>query len=197
MSAERDDELKGDTHPVMTPTSRNPITWALVLVGVLLVGAAGGFAVGRMGSAPRSSGDSVETTMTGRPSDTPELPEGVRPTEPAAAGSALATISTPPEGTLAMIDATKLGADARYAIAFSPFGYGPAQDGQTLVIRISTATAEDNVAGTMNFAGSNMLVQLSPGETVVADGGAFTGTLTFRRQGDLLVPVVSDVKVAK
>jgi hypothetical protein len=199
MSVERSEDSIVETPAEEAPAKRGPVVVvAAVLVGVLLVGVAIGFAVGRMGDGGASrSGGSTEPTVTAKPPVSPPPSGGSRPTEPAASGSTLVTITAPPEATLAMIDAEKLAPDARYSIVFSPYGYGPPQGGKTLVIHISTATAENESAKAMDFAGKNMLAVITPGGADTAVGGTFNATLIFRMQGNALVPVVSDIRPGK
>lgn len=177
--------------------TRSPSTGIIIaaLALVLIAGIGIGYAVTRNGERG-GSGTTTETPTIGGAPTGPTQPgqtaPGTRPTAPVAEGSSLATISTPPEQTLAMVDASKLGADATYAITFSPFGYGPPQGGTTVVIRIATAEPNNESAKAMDLNGRNMLAVLGQ-QAEVAAGGTYTGTLTFRPQGDLLIPVIADV----
>lgn len=182
--------------PNTTETTTRPST-ATIVVALLIVLAAGigiGYAVNRSGpdGSSATATDTPSSEMPTGPSQPGQTAPGTRPTAPVAEGSSLTTISTPPEATLAMIESSKLKADASYTVTFSPFGYGPPQGGRTVVIRIATAEADNESARAMDLNGRNMLAQLGPGTEVVA-GGTYTGTLTFRSQGDLLVPVIGDV----
>lgn len=183
--------------PLENRGAQRPST-ATVVVALLIVIAAGvgiGYAVMRddgRDTPAEATGTPQPSGMTTGPSQPGQTAPGTRPTAPVAEGSALATISTPPDSTLAMIDADKLGADASYTITFSPFGYGPPQGGKTVVIRIATAEADNASAQAMDLSGRNMLTLLGQ-DAEVAAGGTYTGTLTFRAQGDLLLPVIGSI----
>lgn len=190
------------------PTTKNPtraILLGILLVAVLAAGIGVGLALG--GRDGKSSGTSTQNntppagTVPGsaNPSVTPGQPTTATgaPTTPAPQGSALGTVTAPPQGTLAMIDATKLKSDAEYEIVFSPYGYGPPQGGNTLVIRITGVEANTDSAAAFDISDRNMLVLLGPGETAPASGGSYSARLTFRTQGDLLLPVIGDLEPAK
>jgi len=184
--------------PPQETTGKRPSSTGIIIAALALVLIAGigiGYAVSRNGEGGQA-GTTTETPlpsgMTTGPAQPGQTAPGTRPTAPVAEGSALATISTPPEQTLAMVDASKLDADASYTVTFSPFGYGPPQGGRTVVIRITTAEADNDSAQAMDLNGRNILALI--GQTAdVAAGGTYTGTLTFRPQGDLLVPVIANV----
>ncbi|MHB9004020.1 MAG: hypothetical protein ACYC6C_08135 [Coriobacteriia bacterium] len=134
-------------------------------------------------TAPTASGSSPSVAPIGRP------------TEPAPEGSKLTTVTQPPEATLAMVEPTKLKEDARYSLVFSPYGYGPSRGGQpSLVIRISTATPTNESAKALDLSDRNLLATAMPGQNPVTLGGTYTGVLTFRPDGGLLIPVISEVK---
>lgn len=115
--------------------------------------------------------------------------------KPATEGSRLTTVTQPPAATLAMIQPSKLPADARYTIVFSPYGYGPQRNGQpSLAVYLDTCVPANDSAKRLDLEGRNLLAAVLAGENPVRVGGAYSGVLTFRPQGDLLMPVISEVK---
>lgn len=132
---------------------------------------------------------------SGQPSTSgqPGMGSAGRPTETAADGSELTTITVPPDSTLAMINADRMPADARYVVTFRPYGFGPQTAGATLVVRITAAEVEGESASDIDFVDRNVLARLAPGEEPVTVGGTYTAVLTFRPQGDLVVPYLSDM----
>lgn len=135
-------------------------------------------------------------TPSSRPgAKAPSAPPVERTTEPAPEGSKLTTITQPPEATLAMIEPAKLNDDARYTIVFSPYGYGPSRGGQpSLVVRITQATPTNESAKALDFTDRNLLATARTGSDPIKLGGTYTGVLTFRPEGGLLVPVIGEVK---
>ena len=99
------------------------------------------------------------------------------------------------QAVLDLFDA--LGADALYEVVFSPFGYGPSQGGGSLVIRVSEAIPVNPSAEAFDFTGRNVLVSVVPGGVEITEGGSYTATLGFRPSGDMLGPVLRDVRVAE
>lgn len=192
------DEIR-ETPPEPEARNRKQYVAALLIVLlVLLLGVGVGLAVGGGGDddapAPGPAGNPATTPGAPAGSTQPtRTPPGARPTTPAPAGSTLTTVTTPPEGTLAMIDASRLGANAEYTITFGCFGYGPPQGGQTLVIQIAEAAPENESAEALDMNGQNLLARLAPGVAPVKVGGTYRGTLFFQAQGDLLVPVLKNV----
>lgn len=178
------------------------LAWGAALAVVLVVGVGIGL-LGNRGSTERVdpevvSDDGAQDGLGGADAPTENNGHGaLGGIQPAPAGSALATITSPPQGTLAMVEASALAPDARYSVQFSPYGYGPPQGGQTLVVRISSATPQNDSAREFDFSGRNVLVQVASRSDVAGSGGAFTGTLTFRSQGKTLVPVLGDIAVAE
>lgn len=146
-------------------------------------------------SAPNSSPTRPGQTAPTRPGTTPSTPPAGRPAEPAVEGSKLTTVTQPPEATLAMIEPSKLKDDARYTIVFSPYGYGPSRGGQpSLVVRITQATGTNESARALDFTDRNLLATTLTGNDPVTLGGTYTGVLTFRPDGGLLIPVISEIK---
>ena len=205
-------EAKGPQHMSDEPTEvttdavknrTRTILYGLLLVAVLAAGIGIGFALAGGSesdngtTANNGSSGSITPPGTGTTPPSQNATGSAKPNVPAPTGSALVTVTTPPEGTLAMIDASKLKSDAQYEIVFSPFGYGPPQGGQTLVIRVTKAEAKNESASAMDFANRNMLAVLAAGDDVAASGGSYKAKLTFRVQGDLLIPVIGDIEAAK
>jgi hypothetical protein len=178
-------------------------------VALLAVGTIAGYAVGRSVSNAQADGHgTVEPTATAEVpatvppaasgSDTPVQPVDIAPTAPVPAGSAIATITTPPESTLAMIDPSKLDAGARYTVTFSPYGFGPPQSGSaTLVVNIAEAVLETENVTSLDFTGRNVLALVDPAEAPVTEGGTYTATMTFREDGGLLLPVLGGITAAE
>ena len=186
------------------------MTLTLAAVALLVVGGVAGYLVGRSGSGTTTAGDapaeSTQTTDADAPDNASDTaPDGsdapvtdAAPTEPAPAGSAIETITTPPAETLAMIDPSRLDPDARFSVTFSPFGYGPPQaGGATLVVRISEAILETEEATAMDFTDRNLLAIVDPAEAPLTEGGTYTATLTFQEQGGLLLPVLGGIAMAE
>lgn len=199
--------MSEESNTSATPTSgpSRTLLYAIVLLVVLAAGIGIGLALG--GNDGKTSGtatsDNTPPAGTQSGSGTSGTTPGQTttstgaPTAPAMKGSSLTTVSAPPQGTLAMIDATKLKSDAEYEIVFSPYGYGPPQGGSTLVIRITKAEAKTDSAAAFDVSDRNMLVALGPGESAPESGGTYAAKLTFRAQGDLLIPVIGDIQATK
>lgn len=152
-------------------------------------------------STRTSSSTRTPSTVPGQTSPTapgtkPETSPTKRLTEPAPEGSTLATVTQPPEATLAMIEPTKLEADARYSVVFSPYGYGPARSGQpSLVVKIIQSTPTNDSAKALDFTDRNLLTSAMSGQDPITLGGTYAGVLTFRPEGGLLIPILSVIKI--
>ncbi len=190
-----DEQVAGTDTP---PNRRRTLVWAAVAVAVVLVMAALVYAEYGGSNSPSAntagSGEVAEGSSAGE-TGTAVAPDAGRPTEPAAGGSQLTTITQPPEATLAMIEPTQLAADARYDIVFSPFGFGPPQSGRpSLVVRVTEATAANESAQAMDFTGRNVLAEVSSGEDAITLGGTYSAVLTFRDQAGLLIPQIGEIE---
>lgn len=126
----------------------------------------------------------------------PPAPSTVRPTAPAAAGSKLTTITTPPNRTLAMLAASSLPEDARYRITFEPFGTARLS-GDGLVIAIKTAEPLNASAKTKSFAGRTAFALYGDASTDVTTGGTYTAELGFRKTGETLSLVLYKIALQK
>ena len=193
------DEVKGQggTADDAPNTGSHAIWWVAAAVAVLAIGAAvfvsGGDAAGPLAwLTGDSSEQSAEPEIPVSQPATGTPPGSARPTAPAPVGSRLATITQPPESTLAMLNADTVSADARVNVTFSPFGYGPPSQGKTVVIRIDEATAVGDI-GDLDLNDRNVLAVVGPGEPMPEKGGSYSGVLTFRPEGDLLIPVLSAI----
>lgn len=140
-------------------------------------------------SPTRSQAASAAASRTARTaSATPEL---VRE------AVALSTIMSPPEHTIAFIDAKRYSADATYTVTFVPYGKGPS--GDTLVIRISESEPGGDIAKPFDFRGQNVLVNMVqiPANSRVVRGGEYSGVLRLVAQRDMLAPFLTSVKALK
>jgi len=168
----------------------------IALAVVVLVGAGIALATrdGEREPGAAGSGDGAQesqaATGTGSLEDT-------RSIVPAAEGSTLTSVTVQLPGMFAIADADTLKADASYTITFRPYGYGPLQGTRpTLIIRVDTASPDNDSASAMDFAGRNVLAAVAADDDEVAEGGEYAATLTFQAQGDLLSAVLRDIKRA-
>lgn len=184
-------ETSGRGERAGEPKRRSAVPLVAGLLVMLVVGVVGGYLLGTSRDAGKAGG-----TQTAAPAE-PGSQDSTQPTRPVAVatpGAALAPLSGPPEGTMAMLETSTVDADATYAVTFSPFGYGPGQAGSSLVVRIETATPQNASARGFDMGGRNVLATLAGGDTDVAKGGVYSGVLGFRTQGNLLSPVLRDIK---
>lgn len=184
-------ETSGHGERIQESKRRSLAPLIAALLVMLALGVGGGYLLG----ASRGEGDS-DASQTTTPAE-PGSQDSTQPTRPVAVatpGAALAPLSGPPEGTMAMLETSTVDADATYAVTFSPFGYGPGQAGSSLVVRIETATPQNASARGFDMGGRNVLATLAGGDTDVAKGGVYSGVLGFRTQGNLLSPVLRDIK---
>lgn len=101
----------------------------------------------------------------------------------------LEKVTAPPTKTVALLDATKFTAGARYAVTFIPYGTGP--EDASLVIQVSKSSVVKGVRHPFDFTGRNVLVRQA-GE--VKAGGTYTGVIELSRQGDAYALHLSDVE---
>ena len=142
-----------------------------------------------------SSGTSAGSPRPGAPTSGKPGAPLERPKAPATEGSKLATITAPPDKTLALLDPKKVSADIEWDIEFSPYGFAPSAPGspKRIVIAITTATKTAGKDTELSLNDRNMLVLLDAKETVTL-GGKYTGHLNLREQGGVLVPILSGIR---
>lgn len=166
------------------------------LIAALLVMLALGVAAGYMLGARQDAGDR-DTGNASAPAvdDSAEASSAPtsRPVAVAPEGAALTPLGGPPESTMAMLETSTVDADATYAVTFRPYGYGPGQQGGSIVVRLEKATPKNASAERFNMTGRNILATVAGGEEI-AEGGVYEGTLEFRPQGSLLGLVLRDVR---
>jgi hypothetical protein len=176
--------------------------WLLV-IGVVLVAAA--LVAGqRLLSRPRSSAGTANSgTELGALTAFPRIPSSGLParkvTDPAPAGQTLAPLADAPGRAISALKLGSLPNNTQYAIRMRPYGIGPsAALGSQLVILVETATPIGDAPADKRFAKANLLVLVdtSHGGTVTS-GGAYTATLTFRSDGEWLLPVLSEAAPAR
>lgn len=140
-------------------------------------------------SITRSEAASAAASRAGRTTST--TPEPVREQV------ALSTIMSPPQHTIAFIDAKRYSADSTYTVTFVPYGKGPS--GDTLVIRISESKPGGDVAKPFDFNGQNVLVDMSqmPANSRVVRGGEYTGEIRLVAQRDVLAPYLTSARPLK
>ncbi|MBN2841221.1 MAG: hypothetical protein JXP37_09740 [Coriobacteriia bacterium] len=171
--------------------SAGPLIIAMLVI--LALGVVGGYVLGATRAAREADADQTATPTTAGASETSTTPTQ-RPVVVASEGAPLEPLSGPPEGTMAMLETSTVGADATYSVTFSPYGYGPGQSGSSLVVRIDRAEAQTKSADGFEMTGRNVLVTVAGGDVDVAVGGVYSGTLGFRLQGGLLSPILRDIK---
>lgn len=164
----------------------------------------------RTGTPSMSNGSATTSTAapskpTSRPleSKTATGPHGLksptqsRPTRPAESGARLATITTPPDKTLAMLAADSIDESARYAITFRPYGKARLSSAG-LVINIVTSTPLNDEAKDRSFANRNVFAAFGDKEaTDIALGGTYRAELGFRKSGESLLLVLYGIELQK
>lgn len=161
------------------------VVLGLIVVAVLAFNAATDDPDADDGSVTEPSG----ATDVGSSASSGQIPSTV-----ATEGARLTLLPGPPAGTMAMLETATVAADAAYAVTFRPYGYGPGQGSGGLVIRIETATPQNESAKAFDMGGRNVLVTVSSATGEITSGGAYEGVLAFRPQGGLLAPVLRDVR---
>lgn len=153
-------------------------------------------ALGTMtGGVGANPGTGSRTTTSTRP--------GVRrPTEaPATPGAPLTELTSPPPRTVAMLVVPKGFTAATYAIAFTPYGWGPGgRTGGRILINITSSKPTNASAKVLDkdFANRNAAVWCSPKvAAALSTGGAYTGLLQVRPQGDVGTLYLMDAKLMK
>ncbi len=118
---------------------------------------------------------------------------------PAAPGAELASVTSPPPQTLAMLNKDTATAGSTYSVTFAVYGYGPTSGTiKTAVLSITKSVAEGTPAHPFNFTGRNVLARLDPkAAEALRSGGTYSGTITLRDSGDTLIPWLSDVGPAR
>jgi len=140
------------------------------------------------------AGDGNTTEPPGVAGVGPTASPGQIPSTVATEGARLTSLPGPPAGTMAMLETATVAADAAYSVTFRPYGYGPGHGSGGLVIRIETATPQNESAKAFDMSGRNVLVTVSSATGGITKGGAYEGVLAFRLQGGLLAPVLRDVR---
>ena len=173
-----------------------PKRWSMVplIVGLfvmLALGIVGGYLLGTAGEASDSEGS--EAVAPARP-ESGDSTQAARPVSVAPEGAALVPLTGPPESTMAMLETSTVSADATYEVTFRPYGYGPGQPGSSLVVRLEEATPRNASAERFDMTGRNVLATVVASDAEIAEGGVYTAILGFRLQGDLLSPMLRDVR---
>jgi len=173
-----------------------PKRWSMVplIVGLfvmLALGIVGGYLLGTAGEASDSEGS--EAVAPARP-ESGDSTQAARPVSVAPEGAALVPLTGPPESTMAMLETSTVSADATYGVTFRPYGYGPGQPGSSLVVRLEEATPRNASAERFDMTGRNVLATVVASDAEIAEGGVYTAILGFRLQGDLLSPMLRDVR---
>lgn len=135
---------------------------------------------------PQRGDEKASSPGEGTPSSAP-------PAAPVAEGRALETLGSPPEATVAMLDASAATPDSRYEVAFRPYGQ---TRGGGVVVLVRDSTSLGNVPKPFQFEGRNVLVAFeSPTEAeVVTEGGDYRGIVQLRENRGVLVPVLLSVE---
>lgn len=213
--ADKDDDRDSlAPHPFGMPEERRVPAWVVPVVAaavgiVLLAGGVAVFVVTRHSTArpARSAGvtppshpasGSVATSALPSASGTESVAattstdaSGVAVTlsQPAAPGTKLHTLETPPDRTEALIVVPRGFSGADFTIVFTPYGLGPTgPTGGTLIAKVVSSKPVGSAARALRrgFAGDNVAMYCSP--TVLASitgGGRYRGTLRVRPQGDV------------
>lgn len=128
-------------------------------------------------------------------------PNPSAPKQPARDGSRLTTLPAPPERTIGMIVVPDDFRVATYEVTLKPFGWGPGgQKGGRLVASIVTATPADDGAKALakEFKGRNATLWCQgPVAEAIELGGTYAGIMEVRKQGDVGVLYLTEVKAAK
>lgn len=175
------------------PKRRSAVLLIVGLFVMLALGIVGGYLLGTAGEASDSEGS--EAVAPARP-ESGDSTQAARPVAVAPEGTALAPLSGPPEGTMAMLETSTVDADATYNVTFRPYGYGPGQAGSSIVVRLEKAEPQNASAQRFDMSGRNVLVSVIGADMKIAEGGAYTAILGFRLRGNLLSPILRDVRRA-
>jgi cytoskeletal protein RodZ len=133
----------------------------------------------------------------------PKLPDPGLPartmTSPAANGAKLAPVAEAPDPTISGLKLGQVPDGSRYQITMRPYGIGPSIAlGSRLVIRVTSAKPMAPAPKLDVIANANVLalVDTTHGGKVTT-GGTYTAYLTFRSDETKLLPIISNVALAK
>lgn len=121
-----------------------------------------------------------------------------KPVEPVKNGSKLTQLKSPPERTIGMIVIPDDFKSARFAVTFTPFGWGPSgAAGGRLIAKITESEALDVGAKALNRDFTDRNATLWCSKTIadkVKVGGTYSGVLEVRRSGDTGTLFIVDIK---
>lgn len=192
-------------HPFGMPEERRYQPWILVVaIAVVIVVALVAIGVGvyllrkpaggpARRSVPGASGQGASAPASAAPqSSASAIASGAIDSSagvPAASGSKLATLDTPPEHTVAMVVVPRGFQGADFAVVFTPYGLGPSGPaGGVLVAKILSSKPIGSQAKSLrhDFAGQNVTLYCTPAQlSAITDGGRYQGTMRVRPQGDV------------
>lgn len=147
------------------------------------------------GSPAAAAASAAAVTSSGAGATRPAAP----PTKPVDEGAELATVTTPPSRTLAMVERDTATANSTYDVVFQVYGFGPGGGSMaSLVVSISSSKPSPGTEKPMDLNKRNALCRMSASEAeAVTLGGTYKGVITLKPSGDVLVLWLSDVTVQK
>lgn len=131
----------------------------------------------------------------------PPLPDtglpAVTKTVPASPGETLAPLAVEPKPVLGALKPTELFSRASFNIVMRPYGFGPGSIwGSGIVIRVDSATPVGKTPKYTKIVGANILaIAATTDGGVVVNGGTYNAVLTFRSDGKMLLPILSQAKL--
>ncbi len=144
---------------------------------------------------PPGSRGPVASRPPGSPGSAPE--ENIAPPEasnsPAATGEKLMMLSKAPERSLWTLSADSYDAGATASIGFMPYGFGPGDYGKSISVKITSSTPDLSAGARFpDLLGRSVVLILDDND--IDTGGAYSGTVVTRAEGDRLVLVLQSVE---
>jgi hypothetical protein len=168
--------------------------WWVVVAAVILV-AFGAWILMSRGAANAPGKGAVATSTVGPYGNAPQITSPAPPPKLAAAGAKLTPFNAPPENMVSQFGYNKDSDGLTLGVTFRIYGLGPVRDGRkTAAVEFSNVVAPKNTTDQLLLQGKNALVQLGPGVTLPT-GGTYTGVVTFTKQGDALLLVLTSAKL--
>ncbi len=150
-----------------------------------------------------AGGGNAPTITNGTFKPFPPLPESklpaITPNSPAAPGATLAPLKSAPNPTIVALESGTTPEGAQYKITMRPYGIGPdIIFGSRIAIRVDSATPIKSAPKNDKIEDANLLVVANTNDGGdVTKGGSYTAVLTFRSDGEKMLPILSLARLEK
>jgi len=182
-----------------SPSSTIPSSSAVVTPGTTAPGTVDP-GTGQAPSTPDSNGSNPSLTVTTlKPFK--KMPASklaaVNLTSPAKAGKKLAPLTAAPDPTISALKLGTLPEGASYTVQMRPYGIGPDLVlGSRLVIHLDSVTPRGSSPKNSAIENTNVLALIDTNNGgAITKGGTYTARLTFRSDGNKMLPILSLAKL--